>query len=99
MSNRAHLDRTKFQDLDGSVGWGWRIGDDYCRNYTDHLEELEVPEDDLELLALAAKEAVEDERTLLDNLLLFQRGICINKSWYDAEQIAPVIERAFEEEG
>lgn len=94
MSNRAHLTRTKFEGEDGVVGWGWRIGDDYVRSYTDACTEQEVPVDPLELLAAAATEATEDERHLLENILHFERGISINGSWHEFQKIAPVLKKA-----
>jgi hypothetical protein len=94
MSNRAFLTRTKFEADPDGASWGWRIGDDYVRSYTDACAELEVPTDPLELLANAATESTENERQLLENLLRFERGISINGSWHDYEEIAPVLQKA-----
>ena len=94
MSNRAFLTRTKFETDHDGASWGWRIGDDYVRSYTDACAEQEVPVDPLELLAKAATEAVEDERTLLEDLLKAGKGISINGSWHDYEEIAPVLQQA-----
>lgn len=94
MSNRAQLTRTKFEGDDGVTGWGWRLGDDYTRSYTDACTEDEVSAEPLELLAAAASEATEEERRLLENLLQFERGISINGSWREFQEIAPVLRKA-----
>ncbi|MCL4694651.1 MAG: hypothetical protein KJ060_19330 [Candidatus Hydrogenedentes bacterium] len=94
MSNRAFLTRTKFEAAHDGASWGWRIGDDYVRSYTDARAEHEVPADPLGLLANAAAEATEDERQLLENLLRFERGMSIDGSWHDYDEIAPVLRRA-----
>jgi len=94
MSNRAFLTRTKFEADHDGTSWGWRIGDDYVRSYTDACAEHEIPTDPLELLANAATESTEDERHLLENLLRYERGISINGSWHDYEEIAPVLQKA-----
>jgi hypothetical protein len=100
MSNRAFLTRTKFEADHDGASWGWRIGDDYVRSYTDACAEDEVSTEPLELLANAATESTEDERHLLENLLGFERGISINGSWHDYEEIAPVLQKAlYGEEG
>ncbi len=94
MGNRAYLTRTKFEsDHDGTT-WGWRMGDDYVRSYTDACDEQEIPVDPLELLAKAASEAAEDERTLLQDVLDREKGIVINGSWHALEEIAPTLRRA-----
>lgn len=95
MSNRAYLTRTKFESDAGEADWGWRLSDDYLRSYTDHYTEQEVPAKPLELLAAAAADATEDERNLLDNLLFFERGIFINGSWHEFQEIAPILRKAF----
>ncbi|GMW03703.1 MAG: hypothetical protein AMXMBFR84_48370 [Candidatus Hydrogenedentota bacterium] len=94
MSNRAQLTRTKFVGDDGVTGWGWRLGDDYTRSYTDACTEQEVPVEPLELLATATAEATEDERQLLENLLQFERGISLNGSWHEFQKIAPTLKKA-----
>jgi len=100
MSNRAFLTRTKFEADHDGTSWGWRLGDDYVRCYTDSCAEHEVPVDTFELLANAASETTEDDQPLMENLLRFERGISINGSWHDYEEIAPVLQKAlYGEEG
>ncbi|MBI5090924.1 MAG: hypothetical protein HZB26_00605 [Candidatus Hydrogenedentes bacterium] len=94
MSNRAHLSRTKFIGDHDGASWGWRMGDDTFRSYTDACEEHEVPTGPLELLAKAAGEATPEEQTFLDNQLSFGQGISINGSWRTIEEIAPVLRAA-----
>ena len=96
MSNRAYLDRTMFRGDDGSTGWGWRMGDDYDRSFTDYHEETEVPEAPLELLAKVAAEATENESDLLETLLDFEKGMYINGSWHGAEEIAPTLRKGLQ---
>ena len=98
MSNRAYLSRTKFEAEHDGIGWGWRLGDDYFRSYTDSCNEQEIPTDPLELLAKAATEATDDERALFENLLKDEKGISINGSWHPFEEIAPALRNALGKE-
>jgi len=98
VSNRARLTRTHFLGDDGVNGWGWRLEDNYCRNYTDHLEEQEVPEDPLKLLARAAIEATDEERDMFEGHLTAGNGLYINGSWFESAEIAPVLDKALNEE-
>lgn len=98
MSNRAYLVRTKFDGDDGETGWGWRMGDDYFRSYTDYCNEHEVPKIPLELLAKAAAEATEDERSLFEDLIKSERGISIDGLWFEFEEIAPALRNALGKE-
>jgi hypothetical protein len=98
MSNRAYLNRTKFEAEHDGIGWGWRLGDDYFRSYTDACSEHEVPTEPLDLLAKAVAETSEDERTLFESLLKDEKGISINGSWHEFEEIAPVLRKALYEE-
>jgi len=98
VSNRAHLTRTLYKGDDGETGWGWRMGDDYLRSYTDHLEESEVPTEALELLAKAASESANEERDLFADLLVLEKGLYINGTWHDFSDIAPVLDKALNEE-
>ena len=81
MSNRAYLVRTKFEGDDNETGWGWRMGDDHFRSYTDYCNEHEVPKTPLELLAKAAAEATEDERGLFEDMIKSGKGISI-RLWH-----------------
>ena len=98
MSNRAYLVRTKFEGDDNETGWGWRMGDDHFRSYTDYCNEHEVPKTPLELLAKAAAEATEDERGLFEDMIKSGKGISINGSWHPFEEIAPALRNALGKE-
>jgi len=105
MSNRASLRRTMFTgDGDGGtsgrrdVDWGWRICDDYFRSYTDYCEEHEVPKDPLQLLAKACADATEEERQLFEDLLAASKGMLINGSWHEFEEIEPALRAGLEKE-
>ena len=98
MSNRAYLVRTKFEGDDRETGWGWRMGDDHFRSYADHCNDHEVPTGPLALLAKAAAEATEDERSLFEDLIKSGKGISINGSWLTFEEIAPALRNALGKE-
>jgi hypothetical protein len=87
MSNRASLERTLFAGNGDNGGWGWRIYDDYFRSYADDHEEDEVPKDPLQLLSKACAEATEREREFFEYLLAEGKGLLINGSWHDFEEI------------
>ena len=87
MSNRASLQRTMFTGADNDVGWGWRICDDYFRSYADYFEECDVPEDPVQLLGKACAEATDQERLLFENLLANGKGLLIDGSWHEFEEI------------
>ena len=99
MSNRAYLSRTKFEGDDGELSWGWRMGDDFLRSFDDSFGDKEVPTDPLELLAKAADEGTSEERDLFESLLNNGKGILINGSWHEFEEIAPVLRKAVGKEG
>ena len=96
MSNRASLHRTQFTGANGETAWGWRICDDYFRSYADDCEEANVPADPLQLLTKACVQATEQERSFFEALLAEAKGILINGSWHDFEEIEPVLQAALE---
>jgi len=98
MSNRASLERTLFAGNGDNGGWGWRIYDDYFRSYADDHEEQEVPIDPLQLLTKACAEATEQERQFFEDLLAESKGLLINGSWHDFEEIAPALRAGLEKE-
>jgi hypothetical protein len=91
MSNRASLRRTTFTGDGGDVGWGWRICDDHFRSYADDCEEQDMPKDPLQLLSKACAEAAEQERLLFEDLLAGGKGLLIDGSWHEFEEIAPAL--------
>jgi len=87
MSNRASLERTLFAGNGDNGGWGWRIYDDYFRSFADDHEETEVPKDPLQLLSKACAEATPEERLFFEDLLTQGKGMLINESWHEFEEI------------
>jgi hypothetical protein len=98
MSNRASLERTLFAGNGDNGGWGWRIYDDYFRSYADDHEETEVPKDPLQLLTKACAEATPEERLFFEDLLAEGKGLLINGSWNEFEEIAPALRAGLEKE-
>ena len=98
MSNRASLRRTMFTGDGDDVGWGWRICDDYFRSYADDCNEQDVPNDPLQLLSKACAEATEQERLVFEDLLAESKGLLINGSWHEFEEIAPSLRAGLEKE-
>ena len=98
MSNRASLRRTMFTGDGDDVGWGWRICDDYFRSYADDCNEQDVPKDPLQLLSKACAEATEQERLVFEDLLAESKGLLINGSWHEFEEIAPALRAGLEKE-
>jgi len=98
MSNRASLERTLFAGNGDNGGWGWRIYDDYFRSYADDHEEQEVPKGPLQLLVKACAEATEQERQFFEELLAEGKGMLINGSWHEFENIAPALRAGLEKE-
>lgn len=98
MSNRASLQRTLFAGDGDDVGWGWRICDDHFRSYADDCNEHDVPTDPLQLLAKACAEATEQERLFFEDLLTGGKGLLINGSWHEFEEIEPALRAGLEKE-
>ena len=98
MSNRASLRKTMFTGDGDDVGWGWRICDDYFRSYADDCNEQDVPKDPLQLLSKACAEATEQERLVFEDLLSEGKGLLINGSWHEFEEIAPALRAGLEKE-
>jgi hypothetical protein len=72
--------------------------DDCFRSYADDWTERDVPTTSLELLDKACAEATEQERQFFADLLAEGKGLSINGSWHDSEEIAPVLQAVLEEE-
>ena len=98
MSNRASLRRTVFIGDGGDGGWGWRICDDHFRSYADDCEEQDVPKDPLPLLRKACAEATEQERPFFEDLLAGGKGLLIDGSWHEFDEIAPALRTGLEKE-
>lgn len=98
MSNRASLQRTLFTGDGGDIGWGWRICDDYFLSYADDHTEQDVPRDPLQLLSKTCAESTELERALFEDLLTEGKGLLINRSWHEFEEIEPALRAGLEQE-
>ena len=98
MSNRASLRRTMFTGEGGDSDWGWRICDDHFRSYADDCGEEDVPKDPLQLLSKACAEATEQERLFFEDLLAECKGLLIDGSWHEFEEIAPALRAGLEKE-
>ena len=98
MSNRASLRRTMFTGEGDDVDWGWRICDDYFRSYADDCSEQDVPKDPLQLLTKACAEATQEERQFFGDLLTEGKGLLINGSWHEFEEIASAIQTSLQDD-
>lgn len=90
MSNRVHLNAVKFEYLTGDIFYGYTISDDEGLSFDNNSES--IIEDDLELLKYAIKTADAAAEALLDFVRENEKGILINDSWYDWEQIKEIME-------
>jgi hypothetical protein len=102
-ADAARLERTRFAGAGGAASWGWRLRDGCCGSYTDGLAEAEVPSAPLELLATAAATAASEGRDealwVLGDVLAEGQGMWIDGAWFEAGQVAPVLERALGKRG
>jgi len=87
-----------FTGADNDVGYGWRICDDYFRSYADYLAEGDVPKDSLQLLSKACAEATDQEREIFESLLANNKGLLIDGSWHEFEEIEPALRAGLEKE-
>jgi hypothetical protein len=90
MSNRIHLNAVKFEYLKGDVTYGYTISDDEDMSFDNNAEVM--IEDDLELLRYAKKTADASTEAMLDFMQENEKGILINDSWYDWDEIKQVWE-------
>lgn len=90
MSNRVHLNAVKMEYLNGYVVYGYTISDDEALSFDNNAEAM--IKDDLELLRYVKKTADTAAKAMLDFIQENEKGILINNSWYDWEQIKQVWE-------
>lgn len=90
MSNRVHLNAIKMEYLSGHVSYGYTISDDEDMSFDNNAEAM--IEDDLELLRYAKKTADASTEAMLDFMQENEKGILINDSWYDWDDIKKVWE-------
>lgn len=85
MSNRVHLNAVKIEYLNGSVTYGYTISDDNEMTFENNAEAM--IQDDMELLRYAKQTADSVTEGILDFVRENEKGILINDSWYDWDDI------------
>lgn len=99
MSDQTCVVRTKFEDMrTGSATFGWRLYDNYSNTYNNFFTEADIPEDDLELLAMVVNDAMSNEnvRQFFNWLIENEEGISIDNEDYSFEQIKETLEPLME---
>lgn len=91
MSSSITLTGCEFKDVGGEASFGFRIADDYEKTYDNFGEAL--IKDDLELLKYAVECADEKSEAMFEFMNENEKGIEINGSWYDYEQVKDIITR------
>jgi len=71
--------------LSGDVSYGYTISDDEDMSFDNNAEAM--IEDDLELLSYTKKTADASAEAMLDFIQEMEKGILINDSWYDWDDI------------
>ena len=87
--NRPTLLSTTFVDMSVETSYGYRLFDDYGQTYCNIGSYL--IEDDLELLQFAMENSDDYSRTLFKFLIEDQKGLNINNSWYDFDEIKHIL--------
>jgi hypothetical protein len=83
MSNRLFLESTEFKNpVTGESTYGYRLYDDHDSTYHNLMDECLT--DDLQLLKYAI---VNDESGMLDFIEEMEKGIYINDTYYQWDQI------------
>ena len=90
MSNQVCLMSTEFKDVDG-VTYGFRLYDDYANVYDNNAESF--IEDDMKLLQFAVNASKDNPQAqeVFNYLLEHKKGIDINKTWYDWDEINHIV--------
>jgi hypothetical protein len=98
MSNRANLERQKVTKIKtGETLNQLLLFDDYGENT--YIVES-IPDDDLECLIECIKQHKEEQyrQGVLDNTYESEKGISIDGTWYDWEEIYPLFKEYWEDE-
>jgi hypothetical protein len=92
MSNRVTITSTKFVNVkeDNSETLGFRMYDDEGQMYDNTWDA--IPDEDLDVLAKVIKESSGPVSDMLDFIQLNQKGIYIDGSWYDWDDIKHLFE-------
>lgn len=89
MSNFISLVSCKFTDTDGAETYGFRIYDDYSKDYDNNSGSLIT--DDLNLLEYAVSVVTDQGRSIIEWLKIEQCGITINGTYFEYEQIKQLL--------
>lgn len=94
MSNRVNIILTKFADISGEESFGYRIFDNYERDYDDFMdryvfEYYSQPENVAEFVKCVVNNASVNSRSLIG--FMKDNGASVNDVWYDAEEIKQMI--------
>jgi hypothetical protein len=79
----------EFHNTTGEVTKGYRLYDEYGQTYCNTWQT--IPEDDLEILELAIKDADDNAKTFFNFMKETESGITINGEWYDFEQVEDLL--------
>jgi hypothetical protein len=93
MSNRVYIEVCKVESLyDHHISYNIRMND----TYNDGFFEIEAPiDDDLEVLRTCkdiGSDMSKNVSDIIDSILEYQKGVAINGTYYDWEEIKKVFE-------
>ena len=97
MSNRADLSKIKLEYVkDNITECGYKLFDDYYTTVETFLfKDEKIPDDDLEFLEFVCEEAFDKcARELLEFLYENEKGLTINSTSYEFDQIKDILSRA-----
>ena len=93
MSNRVTLTATQFKNVksDDEPTYGYRMYDDAGQAYCNIFTKEDVQKDDLDFLKLVWENAGSDEGSMFDFMRQYEKGIFINGSWYDWDEVKDIL--------
>lgn len=92
MSNQVILNSMEFKDIGGHVSYGYTISDNEDQDFDSCAEHM--IEDDIELLKYAVANNGESAQGILDFVVENEKGILINDTWYDWDEIKEAMKSA-----
>jgi hypothetical protein len=87
--NRITIEPTIFEDSWGAKTYGYRIYDNYAKDYDDCMNN--VPDDNFELLEYVVKNQSEIVQGMLDHVIATKSGLDIAGSWYDYDEVKHIL--------
>ncbi len=94
MSNRVSLRAIEIKEVkSGAISYGFVMSDDYATAFNDTFTKEQVAiEDDVDLLQMVMEHTDGDEafEGLFNSMYESEKGLSINGTWYDYEEIAVV---------